>query len=91
MTPEYIALSEHLEKHFDKRFEELKMLLADAVPEGDLHAHKAAHISWMKEAEDRREFRQRVLIELAKGTAWAALVALATAFWFWFKSQVTSK
>jgi hypothetical protein len=78
----------HVEAHIDKRFDELKELVKATVPNGDLEGHRRAHEQWLIEAKDGKEMRTKVLTKLAEGTAWAALVAVGTAVWYWVKEHL---
>lgn len=64
---------------FDERFDELSGLIRSGFPEGDPITHRKVHESYMQEAKDRHEFRQKIKAGFAQSLIWLLFITVITA------------
>lgn len=79
-----LRLAEHAaeEKNaLDSRFDELKVLLTSAFPDGDPTKHRQYHdevMDWMRE---RRDLMKAIREKTVTALVWALMVGAGTALW----------
>lgn len=85
-----LRLAEHAAEEksaLDSRFDELKVLLISAFPDGDPAKHRQYHdevMDWMRERRDlMRAIREKTITALV----WALMVGVGTALWQALKTK----
>ena len=84
-----------LESRLETSFGELKHSIEDlraaavkGFPEDDPLSHRRVHEGYIAEAESRKKIRQEILLNVLKGSVWAALVFICTAIWAYIKGSL---
>jgi len=77
---------EHRE-YFDKRFDELVLLIRDGFPDGDPRGHREVHEGYIADAKTKKEWRDAVIKQLLTGSVWASFAFIATAVWMAIKQE----
>ena len=68
--------------------DELKALLERAFPAGDLEAHFRYHMEQAEREQDRKQLWRTLRDKILGAVVWAALIALGTAVWQYFRTQL---
>lgn len=92
ITREYLDAALKHNRHATREFvgaqiADLKLLIQDGFPNGDLASHRKVHEGYIQKAEDRNKFWRNVWEKVATGAIYAALVAIGTAVWQYIKAE----
>ena len=68
--------------------EDLRTAAVKGFPEDDPLSHRRVHEGYIAEAESRKKIRQEILLNVLKGSVWAALVFICTAVWSYIKGSL---
>lgn len=72
----------------DRRFDEIKTLLASAFPGGDPSEHRRYHDEVITFIHERRELFRSIREKTLTGLVWFILIGLGTAVWQYIRTKL---